>query len=177
MQSTSRWKARLAVSIIMLILAFISLFVMKIRPQIYWLFNCVMAGIDAILCIWLVWYMKRQNGNAFVGNLWHMILHWVGFIAVIYLITVFIRHGVVNVIDAGLYALIVLAFTLYLAGIYTDSVFILVGIALALIAAGVILLKAYLWLVMIPVIIIVALIIFAMVTTQDRRNSTTASGT
>jgi hypothetical protein len=170
--SDKRWKVRLVVSLIMLILAFITLIVMKIRPSAYWLFNCIMAGIDAILCVWLVWYVKRRESKPFTANLWHMILHWIGFIAVIYLITVFIHHGIVSELDAGLYTLIVLAFTLYLAGIYTDSIFILIGITLAIIAAGAILLKAYLWLIMIPVIVIVALIIFAMVTFDHRKTKT-----
>lgn len=167
-----RWKARLAVSLIMLMLAFITLVVMKVRPGAYWLFNCMMAGIDAILCLWLVWYVKRQNASSFPGNLWHMILHWIGFIAVIYLFTLFIRQGTLTETDAGLYALIVLAFTIYLAGIYTDTTFILIGVTLAIMATGVILLKPYVWLIMIPVIIIVALIIFAMVT-RDHRQSLT----
>lgn len=169
--STKRWKARVIVSLIMLILAFITLLVMKIHPSAYWLFNCIMAGIDAILCVWLVWYVKRHGSKTIIGNLWHMILHWIGFIAVIYLITVFIHHGIISELDAGLYTLVVLAFTLYLAGVYTDTIFILIGIALALMAAGAILLKAYLWLVMIPVIVIIALIIFVMVTIDHRKST------
>lgn len=160
---SSRWKARLSVSIIMLGLAFITLLVMKIHPRAYWLFTCIMAGIDAILCIGLVWFIKRQNPNAFAINIWHMVLHWLGFIATIYLITVFIRHGVITEVDAGLFSLIILALTLYLAGIYTDTIFILIGITLAILATGTILLKAYLWLIMIPIIVIAALIIFAIV--------------
>ena len=64
-----------------------------------------------------------------------------------------------------------LALTLYLAGIYTDTTFMLIGLVLALMAAGTILIAAYLWLVMIPVIVIVALIIFVIVT-RDKRKTT-----
>jgi hypothetical protein len=169
--TSKRWKARLVIGLIMLALAFITLLVMKIRPSAYWLFTCVMAGIDAILCVWLVWYVKRQDGSRFVGNLWHMILHWIGFIAVIYLITIFIHYGAISEVDAGIYTLIVLALTIYLAGIYTDAIFILIGVTLAIMAMGTILIKTYLLLVMIPVIVIVALIIFVMLA-QERKSLT-----
>ena len=167
-----RWKARLVVSLIMLALAFVSLVILKIQYNAYWVFTCIMAAIDAILSIWLVWYVKRNDGSSFPGNMWHLILHWIGLIAVMYLIAVFINRGVISHAEAGLFALLILALTLYLAGIYTDTTFMLIGITLAILAAGTILVKAYLWLVMIPVIIVVALIIFVIVA-RDRRKTLT----
>ena len=165
-----RWKARLVVSLIMLALAFVSLVILKIQYNAYWVFTCIMAAVDAILSIWLVWYVKRNDGSSFPGNMWHLILHWIGLIAVMYLIAVFINRGVISHAEAGLFALLILALTLYLAGIYTDTTFMLIGITLAILAAGTILVKAYLWLVMIPVIIVVALIIFVIVA-RDRRKT------
>lgn len=169
--SSKRWKARLVVSLIMLALAFVSLIIIGLHKA-YWIFTCVMAGADAVLSIWLVWYVRRTRSNEspFPGKLWHMILHWIGLIAVIYLIAVFINYGVISHTEAGLFALLVLALTLYLAGIYTDTIFMLVGFVLALMAAGTILITTYLWLVMIPVIVIVALFIFVIVT-RDKRKS------
>lgn len=164
------WKARLVVSLIMLALAFISLIIMGLHKA-YWIFTCIMAGADAVLSIWLVLYVRRNDRNKFPGNLWHMILHWIGLVAVMYLIAVFINRGVISHTEAGLFALLALALTLYLAGIYTDTTFMLIGLVLALMAAGTILIAAYLWLVMIPVIVIVALIIFVIVT-RDKRKTT-----
>lgn len=168
--SSKRRKARLVVSLIMLALAFVSLIIMGLHKA-YWVFTCIMAGVDAVLSIWLVWYVRRNrnDGPTFPGNLWHMILHWIGLVAVMYLIAVFINRGVISHTEAGLFALLVLALTLYLAGIYTDTTFMLIGFVLALIAAGAILISAYLWLVMIPVIVIVALIIFVIVTRDKRK--------
>jgi len=169
--SSKRWKARLIVSLIMLALAFVSLIIIGLHKA-YWIFTCIMAGADAILSIWLVWYVRRNQtkGPPFPGKLWHMILHWIGLIAVMYLIAVFINYGVISHTEAGLFALLVLALTLYLAGVYTDTIFMLVGFVLALMAAGTILITTYLWLVMIPIIVIVALFIFVIVT-RDKRKS------
>lgn len=168
--ATKRWKARLIVSLVMLVLALISLIMMEIHQNAYWVFTCIMAAIDAVLCIWLVWYVKRHDGTSFPGNLWHMILHWIGLLAILYLITAFVSRGTLDVTEAGLIALMVLALTLYLAGIYTDTTFMLIGITLAILAAGTILVKAYLWLIMIPVIVVVAIILFLMIN-RDRRKT------
>lgn len=163
-----RWKARLIISFVMLLLALLSLIIMEIHPRAYWIFTYIMAVVDALLSIWLVWYIKNKNGSSFVGNTWHVVMHWLGLMAVMYIITMFVDRGVVSQTEAGLIALVVLAFTLYLAGIYTDTTFILIGITLAILAIGIILLKSYLWLIMTPVIVIAAIIIF-MIVIRDRR--------
>ena len=153
----------------MLVLAFINWLLIEIH-QAYWVFTYLMAGIDAILSVWLVWYVQRHQATPFPGNLWHMILHWIGLVAVMYLIAVFVNRGAITPSEAALFALLVLALTLYLAGIYTDTTFMLIGIILAVLAAGTVLIKSYLWLVMIPLLIIAALIILVMVT-RDRQKS------
>lgn len=170
--SSNRWKARFVVSLIMLALAFVSLIIMGLHKA-HWVFTCIMASADAVLSIWLVWYVRRnqESDTKFTGNLWHMVLHWIGLIAVMYLIAVFINRGVISHTQASLFVLLVLALTLYIAGIYTDTIFMLIGLMLTLMVAGVVLITAYLWLVMIPIIVIVAFIIFLIVT-RDRRKFT-----
>lgn len=64
--------------------------------------------------------------------------------------------------------MLLLALTLYLAGIYTDIIFLLIGVALGILTTGVILVKAYVWLIMIPIILLTALIIFFIVS-RDRK--------
>lgn len=167
--ASKRWKARLTVSLTMLTLALVSLIIMGLH-RAYWIFTYLMAGADALLCIWLVWYVKRNDGSRFPGNLWHMVLHWVGLAVVLYLIGLCINRGVISPTEAGLFSLLVLALTLYLAGIYTDTTFVLVGLVLALMAAGTVLIKPYLWMVMVPIIVIVGLLIFLMIT-RDRAQS------
>src|SRR3989344_2508063 len=88
--SHKRWKARFIVSVIMLILAFINSLIIEIHP-LFWIFTYIMAGIDAILTIWLVWYVRQHLTVPFPGNLWHMVLHWIGLVAALYLIAVFVR--------------------------------------------------------------------------------------
>ena len=164
--TNQRWQARLIVSLIMLALAFVSLIIIGL-PRTYWIFTCVMAGCDALLCIGLVWYIKRRDPKASPGCFWQIILHWIGLFVVIYLLILSVNRGMIAHTEAGLFSLLVLALTLYLAGIYADATFILIGLVLALMAAGMILIKSYLWIVMIPVLIIVGLIIFLMVTRES----------
>ncbi len=168
--SGKRWKARLVVSLIMLILALVSLLIIEIH-RAYWIFVSIMSGVDALLAIWLVWYVQRNEASPFPGNLWHMILHWIGLVATLYLIALFVERGVISQTEAALFALILLALTLYLAGIYTDTTFMLIGITLAIMAGGSILIKSYLLFVMVPVMIIVAFIILVMVTRDHQKQS------
>lgn len=163
-----RWKSRLIVSLIMLALAFISIIVMQVRESAYWTFTCIMAGADALLSIGWIWYIKRINAAIFPGTLWHIILHWMGFVAALYLITLFIHHDIITHTQAGWIVLLLLSLTLYLAGVYTDHTFILIGITLALLVAGIVLIKPYLWLVAIPVLILVGIITIIMAL-RDRR--------
>lgn len=164
------WKVRVSVSTLMLLLALLGLLILGIRSSVYWPFICIMSGIDAILCIGLMWYSKTLPGNPFVASLWHMILQWLGYFGMLYLIALLIQQNAITAPNAGLLALMVLAFTIFIAGVYSDTTLIVVGIALALMATAALLLKAYLWLVMVPVIIVMGLIIYLMIA-RDRRQA------
>ncbi len=154
---------RLITSLIMLALALVSLVILRIHPTTYWIFTMIMAAVDAILCVWMVAYLKHRLKIDLPTNIWQQILHWIGFLAVVYLIAILHSHGAIDKTNAGLFTLVLLALCLYLAGIYVDITFLLVGITLALMAAGIVLIKAHLLLVMLPVTVIIALLIYVVI--------------
>lgn len=164
-RSHNPWKARLTIGLIMLGMALISLVILQLHAAIYWFFCWAMAIADALLCIG--WVMTARNRRHYRGSLRQQIWHWLGFMAVMYLLALLMDRGVVTQTEAGLFALTLLAFTLYLAGLYTDVIFVMIGITMGLMAAGMILVPGYLLLVMVPVFVVVAL--FIVGTTNNQR--------
>jgi len=163
-RSHNPWKARLTIGLIMLGMALISLIILQMHAAIYWFFCWAMAIIDAILCIG--WVMSSRNRHHYRAGILQQIFHWLGLIAVMYLLALLIDRGTVTQTEAGLFALTLLAFTLYLAGLYTDVIFTVIGITMGLMAAGMILVPSYLLLVMVPVFVIVG---FFIVGTTNRQ--------
>ena len=161
-RSHRRWKARLFVCIAMLTLAFIGLLVMDLHPKGYWVYSRIMASLYALLSLWLFWYLNRGEHKVHGSTIWHQMLHWLGLLLAVYLTSIFVSTGVMGSMQAGLVTLTLLALTTFLAGVYTDVFFILIGITLAIFAAGAALIEAYLSALMIPVILIAALVIYIM---------------
>jgi len=164
-----RWKARLIVCLSMLVLAFVGLIIMNLHAKTYWFYSRIMAALYAILSIWLFWYLNRGQHKVTRSTIWHQLLHWIGLLFAIYLISIFVSTGVMGTTQAGLVTLTLLALTIFLAGVYTDISFILIGITLAIFAACAALIEAYLSVFMIPVILISAFIIFLIIHHEKRK--------
>ncbi len=168
---TRRWKARLIVSLIMLLLAFIGLIIMDLHSRSYWIFSQVMSGSYAILSLWLFWYLHRGQHEVQGSTIWHQLLHWLGLLLAVYITSIFVNTGVMASLQAGLMTLTLLALTIFLAGVYTDVSFMLIGIMLAIFAVGAALVQAYLSALMIPIILLTALIIYIILHREKKRTS------
>ena len=164
-----RWKARLFVSLTMLGLAFLGLIIMDLHQRSYWVFSQIMSGLYAILSIWLYWYLNRGEQKVNGTTIWHQLLHWLGLLLAVYITSIFVSTGVMASIQAGLMTLTLLALTIFLAGVYTDTSFMLIGITLAIFAIGAALIQAYLSALMIPVILLAALVIFILLHRDKHR--------
>ena len=171
-RSHKRWKARLLVCLLMLTLAFVGLVVMDLHPNGYWLYSQIMAALYAMLSLWLFWYLHRGQHKVHGSTIWHQMLHWLGLLLVVYLTSIFVSTGVMGSTQAGLVTLTLLALTIFLAGVYTDTSFMLIGITLAIFAAGAAMIQAYLSALMIPVILVAALVIYIMLHREKRRSTT-----
>lgn len=166
-----RWKARLIVCGIMLVLAFVGLLIMDLHARSYWFYSRVMAILYAGLSLWLFWYLNRGKHKVHSSTIWHHLLHWVGLLFSIYLISIFVQTGMLASNQAGLVTLTLLALTIFLVGVYTDGSFMLIGVTLAIFAAGAALIEAYLSVLMIPVILLAGLIIFIMLHHERKRTT------
>ena len=158
MQATHPWKARLGVGIIMLALAFLGIIITEIKSQgglDYWKWVIPFYAISAL---WLSWYVKRRQQTVKPITLWHELLHWAGLYCAILLVSHLIDIGTMSRLIAGIFQLLLLSLAVFLAGIYIESIFIIVGIVLGVFAFITALLVQYMYALIIPVFIIGALI-------------------
>lgn len=169
-QTKSRWKVRLGVSIVLLVLSFVGIIVTDFFPRLsltYWSF---MIPIFALLCLWLSW-VDYHDKRRFSGiTLWHEFLHWIATLATVYIVAVFVHNGLVSNITAGLFVLMLLALSIFLAGIYIDLTFLIIGALLGLFALATVLFLKYLLIITIPLSIFALILLFYFYFRSNKSN-------
>ncbi len=155
----AHWKARFFVAAAMLLMALIGLILIDVSPQWAWSYWRIMIVLYTLLSLWLSWHL-RQKGLRFESiTLWHELAHWIALIFAVSLVTVLVDVGILSRMQAGLMVLILLALTLFLAGIYIDRCFVFIGIAIGAFVIVSDLLEAYLSVVMVPILILAFIIL------------------
>ena len=153
------WKMRLLVALIMLGLSFIGLIVSDIKQNGAWNYWRIMVPIYAVLCLFLSWYLRRQKKIMSAATIWHELVQWVGLALSVYLVSIFVKIGLMGRFEAGLVVLTLLALTIFIAGIYVEATFFLIGLLMGIFAAAAALMAAYVYTVMLPLTIIVAVLL------------------
>jgi len=153
MQSVHPWKARFAVGLIMLFLGFIGVVLTDIRTTGGWDYWKWVVPVYAILTLWLSWYVKRQKQIISPISIWHELLHWVGLILAVFLVSYLVHLGTFSRFMAGIVNLLLLSLTVFIAGAYLDHVFLLVGVVLGIFALLTALLVQYMYAIAIPILL------------------------
>jgi hypothetical protein len=154
------WKVRFGVSMAMLILAVLGMVVTDLKIDGSWLYWRIMTPVYALLSIGLSLYMRRKKLRDEIFTIWHEILHWIGLVLAIYLVSTLVQIGFISRFQAGVEVLILLAMATFLAGIYIESTFLVTGITLGLLVIGVGYLDQYLYAILIPLILIALVALF-----------------
>lgn len=165
---THPWKARLIVGFIMLALAFFGVVMTDIQTTGGWNYWKWIVPIFAILSLWLSWYVKRQKQIVSPIKIWHELLHWLGLILAIFLVSYLADIGTISRFVAGIFHLILLSLTVFIAGIYIETIFIFVGIVLGIFALLTAVFIQYLYAIAIPVIIGAVIVIVLSVWLSHR---------
>jgi hypothetical protein len=171
-QAAHPWKARFIVGLIMIILSFVGLVFSSFSQNAAWVYWRIAGGLFAILSIWLSWYLRKKTASFGIGTLFREIFHWVALILGILLFSLFVEVGMMGKFEAGIAILTILSMTLFIAGVYIDPSFILIGTALGLFAAGSAYLASYLYKVMLPVAILSVILLFLFVYFKKNRKRT-----
>ncbi len=163
---TRHQQVRIAIVFAMLAAMVCILVAISMSAFAYWVSACVMTGMDAVLCLAWVGYLQYCGKTSMTASIGQVGLHWVGAILTIAMIAFFLYHHVLTIKQAGVVTLLVLGLTLYLVGIYSEILFILIGVLLGIFAMTAAFSLLYVWCVMIPLIILTAVLTVMMVTRE-----------
>ncbi len=165
------WKVRFIVMVAMMVIALLGMVITDMKVGGAWKYWCIMTPVYALLSIGLSLYLRHLGVRQIVATIWHEILHWAGLVLAVYLISLLVKMGFVSRFQAGVEVLVLLALATFLAGVYIDATFLVIGIAIGLLVAGIGLLDQYFWAILIPVVLIATGLIFWMI--RRKRHHTT----
>ncbi len=137
----------------MLFLAFLGMVVTDIRQSGGWDYWKWVVPVYALLALWLSWYVRRQMQIITPITLGHEVLHWLGVIAAVFMVSFFVHLGIISRFIAGIFDLTLLSLGVFLAGVYIEATFIFIGIVLGLLAAMSAFVVQYLYAVMVPILL------------------------
>lgn len=152
--------ARLIVLIAMLLLAFAGVVFTDVNQSgafHYWQWIAV---IYAVMALALSWYERRDPSVLRPTTLIHELFHWIGANAAVYLVSLFVSLGIISRFEAALLILTVLSLAVYLAGIYIEISFVIIGIVLGLFAVIVAFTVEYLYAIAFPILFIASAVLF-----------------
>lgn len=150
---------RLMIGLIMLGLSFVGLIVSDIRQNGAWNYWRVMVPLFAVLCLFLSWYLRHKQRLISPTTIWHELLQWFGLALSVYLISVFVKIGLMGRFEAGLVVLTLLSLNIFITGIYVEATFFIIGIVLGLFALAAAVMAEYLYTIMLPITIGVAILL------------------
>jgi hypothetical protein len=151
---TSRFKMSWAIACIMLLLGFIGVILTNVKKEGAWTYWQYIVFVFALLSLAYNLASKREKYRSAFYTFWHELLHWVGLILCFLLLSFMVKIGIISRFTASLEILMLLALTTYLVGVYFDKIFIGIGIVLGLFAASIALFEQYLYIIIIPLVII-----------------------
>lgn len=148
------WVARAIVGSLMLVLAFVGLVLTQIERTAAWDYWRGVAVGYALLSLSLSWYMRARGLRASLFTIWHEVWHWAGLLAAIYLTTIFLKIGFFARFPASVIVITLLALATFLAGVYIEPTFVVMGIILGLLGLSVAYVEVYLYNVIIPAAVV-----------------------
>lgn len=166
-QSTT--SVRLICSLVILTLALISLILLRIHQSFFWIYTALMSAVIALISVGQGVYLSFKEKNNPKRTLFNQVFYWVGGLGAVYVCELMLQYGVTNSVQSGLFALLILAIVLYLNGISENLPLALVGVTLALMVVGTIVIRPYFLLVIIPVTVVMGILIALLI--RKKRNT------
>ena len=151
---TSRFKISRVIACIMLLLGFIGVILTNVKKDGAWTYWQYIVFVFAVLSLAYNLASKGEKWRSALYTFWHELLHWGGLVLCFLILSFMVKIGIISRFIASLEILMLLALTTYLIGVYFDKIFIGIGIVLGLFAAGLALFEQYLYIIVIPLVII-----------------------
>lgn len=148
------WKARFIVGTLIITLSFFGLVLTDLWQKTSWIYWRSTAVASALLCLWLSWHLRNQFHSFSFTSLIREVFLWLAFIGSVFLLSFFVKVGVMGTFAAELSIVTLLAFTLLVAGIYIEPSLLVTGVVLALFALGAAYLHLYLYTILLPIALV-----------------------
>lgn len=125
----------------------------------YWM---AMAPVFCGATIAVGWSRIDRRGISKGKLIWTQVSHWFGYLATIYVVFILSATdtGLLNNVDAGLIALLILAFATFSTGIAANWKISVVGVFLGISVVIVALVEEYIWALLIPLALVVIAVVF-----------------
>jgi hypothetical protein len=91
----------------------------------YFTYNQIMSVFYGSLSLGYYW-SKRHNDDSLL--FYHQTLHWIGLLIASYILSLYVKSELINDSQAGLVLLLILAFALFLSGLYGEISFMFTGL-------------------------------------------------
>lgn len=145
------WKARMLVGSLILLLSFIGLLISDLTKDGAWVYWRIMVPFFALLCLGLSWFLRRDRKGLTSLTIWHEVIHWLGLMLAVYLISIFVDTRLMERFVGSLVILTLLGLTIFVLGVYVETIFFLIGLTLGLFALAAALLTTYIYTVILPI--------------------------
>lgn len=155
----------------MLVLAFLGMVITNVNQAGGWDYWKWIIPVYAILALWLSWYTRQKTDAVRPITIWHELIHWAGLIMTVFIVSYLQEIGTISRLAAGLFDMLLLSLAIFLAGIYIEATFFVIGIAIALLALFSGFILQYLWAFVIPVLVAAAVIAGLMVWLSNKKAS------
>ncbi len=165
------WWARTIALLLMLLLSFIGLIIADLETGGAWTYWRIMVPLFALLGLVLSWYLRKTSHWITFTTFWHEIVHWLGLIAAVYLVSIYVDIGLIGRFQAALIVMTLLALTLFLGGLYIEISFLPLGLLIGVFAAGAAILTEYIYTIMLPLTIGVGILLYFIVHRKGKRKS------
>ncbi|PCI78062.1 hypothetical protein COB21_01875 [Candidatus Aerophobetes bacterium] len=164
-------KARIITLIFFIICSLIGLVVSDLSKDGAWNYWRIMAPIFAVASLGLTFYLRSVSKDLIIKTIWHELVQWIGLLGMVFILSVYVSSGIMGRFEAGLFVLTLLAFNLFLLGVYIEITFVFIGIILALLSLGAGIFAAYLYTVIIPLSLLVIVAFFFYLKKRKRASS------
>ncbi len=125
--------------------------------------------IFALVGLFLSWYLRHKKESYSIALIWHELLHWAGLLFSVYLVAELLHIGILSRFAASLVLLTMLALTLFLAGIYIEYTFGILGLVMGGFVITLAFLAEYFYLILIPLLLLGIALLFFLSRKKKRR--------
>jgi membrane protein implicated in regulation of membrane protease activity len=141
-------------SLFLLGLAFLGLIITNIRPQDAWKYWRVLSISFGLVALALSWHLRSKGHHIYKSTIWHEIFHWGAVVGTVYAVSIFVDIGLMSGFLAGIVMVLILGLATFIAGIYIENTFLLVGLVLGAFSVVIAMFSEYLYAILLPVIVV-----------------------